>query len=165
MSIDWNSAQLTAFNHPRMLNLIAPARSLSRPLQVAYLQAEVHRQIRWRSDATEWGRHDYWASASETLNRGAGDMEDHAIVKMQALRALGFNATDLFLMMGKDSVAGPITVLVVRLDQGNYVMLDNLGGPSKAAVPGTGFLPILSFSGNNTWLHGRRVAERTVSAR
>ncbi|HUE78626.1 MAG TPA: transglutaminase-like cysteine peptidase, partial [Sphingomicrobium sp.] len=117
------------------------------------------REIVWRSDATEWGRHDYWASASETLTRGAGDMEDHAILKMQALRALGFSASDLFLMMGKDKVAGPITVLVVRLDPRNYVMLEDLGGPPIAADRHTGFKPIMSFSGSNSWVHGRRVAE------
>lgn len=157
-TVDWNRAQLTAFNHPRMLNLVAPARSLTRPQQVAYVQTAVHREIVWRSDATEWGRHDYWASASETLNRGAGDMEDYAILKMQALRVLGFSASDLFLMMGRDKVAGPITVLVVRLDQRNYVMLEDLGGAPIATDRRTGFEPILSFSGSNSWVHGRRVA-------
>ena len=164
-SMDWNRAQLTASNHPRMLNLVTPARSLSRPQKVAYVQSAVNREIVWRSDATEWGRHDYWASASETLNRGAGDMEDRAIVKMQALRALGFGVSDLVLVMGRDRVAGPITVLMVRLDQRNYVMLEDLGGAPIATDRRTGFEPILSFSGNNSWLHGRRVTQVAALAR
>lgn len=164
-SEDWNRAQLTAFNHPRMLSLVAPARSLTRRQQVAHIQAAVHREIIWRSDATEWGRHDYWASASETLNRGAGDMEDRAILKMQALRALGFGASDLVLMMGRDKVAGPITVLIVRLDQRNYVMLEDLGGAPIATDRRTGFEPMMSFSGNSSWLHGRRVTQVAALAR
>lgn len=163
-STDWNRAQLTAFHHPRMLNLIAPARSLTPLQQVAYVQTAVHREIVWRSDATEWGRHDYWASASETLNRGAGDMEDRVILKMQALRALGFGASDLVLVMGRDKVAGPMTVLVVRLDQRDYVMLEDLGGAPIATDRRTGFEPILSFSGSNSWVHGRRVAQGTAFA-
>lgn len=158
-SMDWNRAQLMAFNHPRMLNLVAPARSLTPSQQVAYVQTAVHREIVWRSDATEWGRQDYWASASETLDRGAGDMEDRAILKMQALRALGFGASDLVLMMGRDKVAGPMTVLMVRLDQRNYVMLEDLGGAPIAMDRRNGFEPILSFSGSNSWVHGRRVAQ------
>ena len=110
-----------------MQRLVAPARGLSREQQMAYVQAAVTRNIRWMSDATEWGRHDYWASAAETLEHGAGDMENRAIVKMQALRTLGFPARDLYMTMGRDKVGGPITVLMVRLGRRFYV-LDDLGG-------------------------------------
>lgn len=157
---DWQRAKRTAFDNPQMLNLIAPARGLARDQQVAYIQAAVNRQIRWRSDATEWGHHDYWASASETLARGAGDMEDRAILKMQALRALGFRAGDLILTMGKDKVGGQIVVLIVRTAPTRYLTLDDLGGPPIPVERREGFEPLMSFSAEMAWLHGRRIASR-----
>src|SRR3954451_6688984 len=92
---DWERARRDDTSDPRMQALIAPARGQSAEQQLGYIQAAVARQIGWRSDATEWGMHDYWASAAETLQHGYGDEEDRAIVKMQALRALGFSTRDL----------------------------------------------------------------------
>ena len=160
----WRRASEDASSSPAMLGLIAPARSLNRRDQLTYVQTEVSRRIRWISDATEWGRHDYWASARETLARGAGDMEDRAILKMQALRALGFRSTDLYLTVGKEKIGGPpITILLVRLD-GRFYWLDDWSGPPLPVERRPDFEPILSFSGNASWLHGRRVPPRSALA-
>ena len=153
----WRRAALDASRLPSMQRLVAPARGLARDQQVAFVQSAVTRNIRWISDATEWGLHDYWASAAETLQRGAGDMEDRAIVKMQALRSLGVATRDLYLTMGRDKVGGPITVLLVRLGQRFYV-LDDLGGAPIAADRREGFEPMLTLGHNASWIHGRRVA-------
>jgi predicted transglutaminase-like cysteine proteinase len=152
----WRRAALDASALPSMQRLVAPARGLSREQQLGYVQAAVTRNIRWISDATEWGLHDYWASAAETLQHGAGDMEDRAIVKMQALRTLGFPTRDLYLTMGRDKVGGPITVLLVRLG-GRYYVLDDLGGAPVAADRRHGFEPMLTFSQDGSWIHGRKV--------
>jgi len=161
---DWERARRDASNVPQMQSLIAPARGLSRGQQVYYIQAAVHRAIRWRSDATEWGRHDYWASAQETLQHGVGDMEDRAIVKMQALRALGFSTRDLYLTMGNDVVGGPITVLIVRLD-GRFYVLDDTGGAPYSTDRRPEFTPSLTFGYGGSWIHGYPVATRTQQFR
>jgi len=153
----WRRASLDASAHPSMQRLVAPARGLSRDQQIAYIQAAVTRSVRWISDATEWGRHDYWASAAQTLQHGAGDMEDRAIVKMQALRSLGFPTRDLYLTMGRDKVGGPITVLLVRLGA-RFLVLDDLGGAPIAADRRHGFEPMVTLGHNASWIHGRRVA-------
>ena len=163
----WYRSRQDASSHPGMQRLIAPARSLPKPNQLDYIQQAVTKQIHWRSDATEWGKQDYWASAAQTLNRGAGDMEDRAILKLQALRSLGFPGRDLYLTMGRDKVGGQLTVLVVRLADRFYV-LDDLGGKPVPAEYREGFEPFLTFGANATWLHGRRVhlasaGGRTVS--
>ena len=150
---DWERARRDASNVPQMQRLIAPARSLSREQQVFYIQAAVNRTIRWRSDATEWGMHDYWASAQETLEHGVGDMEDRAIVKMQALRALGVSTHDLYLTMGNDMVGGPITVLIVRLD-GRFYVLDDTGGTPYTTDRRPEFTPSLTFGYGGSWIHG-----------
>ena len=160
----WYRSRIDASRHPAMLRLIAPARSMSREQQIAYVQTAVHHQIRWMSDATEWGEHDYWASAPETLDRGAGDMEDRAIVKLQALKALGFPSRDLFLTMGRDKVGGPITVLVARTGGRHYV-LDDTGGTPYLAETRHEFEPYMSFGSSKTWIHGKRaVKSSTVAA-
>ena len=116
------------------------------------------------SDTTQWGKHDYWASASEIFTRGAGDMEDRAIVKMHALRALGFDPADLFITLGRDRVGGAITVLMVRID-GRYFMVDDTGGtPFPVDNRRNEFDPILSFGWNSAWVHKRLAPPTTMAA-
>ena len=160
----WAQAMQDGSRLPTMQRLVAPARALGRLQQVAYVQSRVHTSIRWISDATEWGRHDYWASASETLARGAGDMEDRAIVKMHALRALGFSPNDLFLTMARDQVGGPVTVLVVRLG-GRFHVLDDTGGtPFAVEARRKEFRPLLSFGATGVWAHTAPVSARPIAA-
>ena len=153
----WFRSRVDASRHPAMLRLIAPATGLSRDQQVAYIQSAVTQRIRWMSDATEWGAHDYWASAAQTLEHGAGDMEDRAIVKLQALKALGVPSRDLYLTMGRDKVGGQITVLVVRLGQ-RFLVLDDTGGAPFSAEHRPEFQPMLTLGANRSWIHGKRVA-------
>ena len=163
----WERARRDASRLPSMQQLIAPARGLGRDKQIAYVQAAVTRRVRWMSDATEYGHHDYWASAAETLEHGAGDMEDRAILKMQALRALGVPQRDLYLTMGRDRVGGPITVLIVRAGKRLYV-LDDLGGAPIYADRREGFEPMLTLGYGGSWIHGRRIragAPAKVAAR
>lgn len=142
-----------ASQSPLMQRLVGPARGLNRLQQLAYVQSRVQNNIRWISDTTEWGRHDYWASAADTLAHGAGDMDNRAIVKMHALRALGFNPGDLFLTLARDRVGGPMTVLTARVN-GRYFILDDTGGkPFLVETRSREFQPVLSFGWNGTWVH------------
>ena len=157
----WMRARQSAVGDPALQRLIAPARNLSREGQVGFVQTSVDQQIRWESDATEWGQHDYWASASETLARGAGDMKNRTIVKMQALLALGFSPNDLYLTLGRDPVGGPMALLAVRMAPGRFLTLDDLGGAPVSADRRDKFQPILSFSETGSWLHAYGQASRS----
>ena len=153
-----------ASSFPLMQRLVAPARPMNRMQQMAYVQSRVTSNIRWVSDATEWGQHDYWATAAETLSHGAGDDEDRAIVKLQALKTLGFNQSDLFLTLARDRVGGPITVLMVRLN-GRYWVLDDTGGaPFLVEERRFEFQPVLSFGASGAWVHSRPQAAPVVAA-
>ncbi|HET7817497.1 MAG TPA: transglutaminase-like cysteine peptidase [Sphingomicrobium sp.] len=152
----WYRSRIDASRHPALQQLIAPARILGRVDQVAFVQRAVTSRIRWMSDATEWGAHDYWASAGQTLDRGAGDMEDRAIVKLQALKALGVPSRDLYLTMGRDKVGGQIVVLIVRVG-GQFLVLDDTGGTPYAAERRPEFQPMLTLGANRSWIHGKRV--------
>jgi predicted transglutaminase-like cysteine proteinase len=163
---DWERARRDSTRNPRLRSLIAPARELMPAQQIHYVQAAVPRLIRWRSDATEWGSHDYWASATETLEHGYGDEEDRAIVKMQALLALGFSPRDLYLTIGRDKVGGQVIVLIVRHKQLYYV-LDDTGAAPYLTGRRPEFTPMLTFGYGGFWLHGypaRKSDAATVSA-
>jgi predicted transglutaminase-like cysteine proteinase len=123
--------------------------------QVAFVQRAVTSSVRWISDATEWGQHDYWASAAQTLSHGAGDAKNRAIVKLQALRALGFNNSDLFLTLARDRVGGPLTVLTVR-NGGRYYVVDDTGtAPFPVEQRSFEFQPLMSFGMYGAWVHVR----------
>ena len=158
----WRHANTETTISPALKTLLAPARHLSAMQQIAFVQTMASR-IPWRSDATQYGAHDYWATATETLAKGYGDDEDLAIVKLQALKALGFAAQDLYLMLGHDAVSGPISVLVVRTGN-RFLVLNERGGLPVAPEARTGFAPIMTFGVNMAWLHGRRVAGTAIGA-
>ncbi len=147
---------------PAIQRLVAPARNL-RPLdKLKFVQAVVNRQVKWMSDTTLWNRHDYWATAEETLEKGAGDMEDRAIVKLQALRALGFGPNDLFLTLARDRVGGPMTVLTARID-GRYYILDDSGAvPFDSEKRRLEFSPLMSFGLAGAWMHVGKTVLNTV---
>jgi predicted transglutaminase-like cysteine proteinase len=153
-----SQARQDASASPLLQRLVAPARLLSPLQQMAFVQAAVTSRIHWMSDATEWGRHDYWASAAQTLAQGAGDAKNRAIVKLHALRALGFRNTDLFLTIARDRVGGPMTVLTVRND-GRYFVMDDLGGPPFAIEERRNeFRPLMSFGMYGAWVHSPTLA-------
>jgi predicted transglutaminase-like cysteine proteinase len=151
-------AREDASRSPELLRLILAARPLPPLQQLLFIQRAVNARIHWMSDATEWGQHDYWASAAQTLSRGAGDMEDRAIVKLQALRALGFSNSDLFLTLARDRVAGPLTVLTVRTGGRYYVLDDSAAAPFPAEERRFELQPIMSFGLYGAWVHVRPAA-------
>jgi len=148
-------AREDATGSPLLQRMVAPATTMQPLQKMAFVQSAVTKSIRWISDATEWGQHDYWATATQTLAHGAGDEEDRAILKLQALKALGFNQSDLFLTLARDRVGGPITVLLARLN-GRYWVLDDTGGtPFLVEGRKFEFQPVLSFGANGSWVYAR----------
>ncbi len=150
-------------NVPAILaDFIAPARNLSRWEQMRFLQAAVDRRVGWRSDGTQYGVRTYWADAQETLGCGFGDDNDRAILKYQALRALGVPSSDMFLMIGRDAVRGADYTLLAVRSGGRTFLLEERGNEPVAIERRSGFSPQVSFSGRQAWIHGRRIS-RTIS--
>jgi len=139
-------------------SLVEPVVGLDRPRQMLLVQSVVQRTLRYREDRQMWGQADYWASAAETLSRGGGDCEDLAIVKYQALLALGFEPGDLVLSVGRDRARGDHALLLAR-EGGSWWVLDDKSSRPVRADDQKGFEPVMSFSGAAVqWLHGRRNA-------
>jgi predicted transglutaminase-like cysteine proteinase len=118
------------------------------------VNAWANARIRYREDRDLYGRADYWATASATLRRGAGDCEDIAVFKMQALAALGVPRADMYLTIARDLVRNADhAVLVVKAD-GRHWLLDNTTDTPLDASTSHDYRPIMSFSTSGKWLHG-----------
>lgn len=141
------------------LRIIADAlRGLSPSEQLAKVKLLVSRLVRSAPDSQTMRVHDYWSNASDTLNRGAGDDEDIAIVQMQALKAAGFPARDLYISVGRHRSRGLHSVLIARTPQG-FFMVDE-AEPRVIAASGSAsaaFTPIMTIGTGRSWLHGYRV--------
>lgn len=121
---------------------------------LAAVNAWANARIRFVEDKVLYGKADYWANASTTLKRGAGDCEDIAIAKMQVLAALGLARDDMSLIIARDLVRkADHALLVVRMDGKNWV-LDNSTNQLLDARSSYDYRPIMSFSSSGKWLHG-----------
>ena len=138
---------------PALLALIAPVRTLRPAQQIGFVQAVVNHRIPYRLDADWWGEEDYWATAEETLRTNGGDCEDLAIVKLQALRALGFPLDSLYLSIGRDTARGDHALLLVRLN-GRFLVLDDRNDRPTPAAQFHSFVPVLTFVAGTEFVHG-----------
>lgn len=139
--------------------LVARTQNASDAEKVAAVNAWVNGRVRFAADQANYGKSDFWATAARTLATGRGDCEDYAIAKMQLLRALGFRASDLYLVIGRDvALRSDHAVLMVRVD-GRMVGLDNLTDRLLETEKRSDFRPIFTFSSASAWVHGYRTAE------
>lgn len=130
--------------------------------QVQMINRWVNQNIVFGDDQVVYRRADYWAPASETLQRGIGDCEDLAIAKMDMLAALGVARADMRLIIARDLVRNADhAVLVVKLDGGS-VMLDNVTDHLLNGQMPNDYRPIMSFSQNAKWVHGYGVQQPEV---
>lgn len=152
-------------NDPR-LRIIADALTGLSPIdQLAKVKLLVGRVVRSASDLDTMHVYDYWSNASDTLNRGAGDDEDIAIVEMQALKAAGFPARDLYLSVGREQRRGLHTVLIARTGAGFYLLDDMLSAVVPASsAHAAAFTPMMTIGAGRSWLHGYRVRPANASA-
>lgn len=139
---------------PVLDSLVKPASGLDRPKKALFVNAALNQRLTYRFDTHPSG--DHWASAAETLARSAGDCEDFVIAKMQALRALGVPTQDLYMTIGTDAASGAVHAVLLVRDGSGFWVLDNRSDRLFAQQAYRGFYPILTFSGNQTWLHGYR---------
>jgi predicted transglutaminase-like cysteine proteinase len=144
--------------------ILAQARRQSGRARLEAVNAWVNHAISWTSDLANYGVADYWGTARESLARGRGDCKDYAITKMELLRALGVPTDDLYLVLVKDLVRRQDhAVLAVRLD-GRFVILDSGVDGVMDSEEIRDYRPILTFSGDRTWVHGFRRSEDVMVA-
>ena len=103
--------------HPGDALLTSLAQTRTTPESVAQW---LKRGIAFRSDLLLFHRIDYWQSAQELLDRGAGDCEDYAILARDILRRQGRTAF-LFSLYGRAGYAHTVCVFV---EEGRYNIIN-----------------------------------------
>lgn len=125
--------------------------------QISNIQKSANKLLRYADDIRTYGRPDYWASPAESLALGAGDCEDSAILKMAMLSAIGFPEDKMYLTVGNDLVSRNAHVVVTVDVDGELYVLDQLADDLVKMSNYRDFKPIMTISGNRSWLHGERV--------
>ncbi|HVI89941.1 MAG TPA: transglutaminase-like cysteine peptidase [Dongiaceae bacterium] len=141
--------------------LIGALRQLSPRAQIAAVQQRLNR-VPYRDDMANWHVVDYWATPDEFLRKG-GDCEDYAIAKYFALRAVGWPAEDLRVMLSHrrgESVGH--AYLIVR-DHGDWLVLDNRQlEPYRPMAAIDGLWAGYSLNEENSWIHRNAAAPNFV---
>ncbi|HBJ91759.1 MAG TPA: hypothetical protein DDZ43_02665 [Hyphomonadaceae bacterium] len=92
---------------------------------VEHINHRINAAIIPRTDQQTYGQNELW-TLPLTFQRGrAGDCEDYALEKREALIRAGIPATALYFAVGHSPATGRHAVLVIATDQGDYV-LDNM---------------------------------------
>jgi predicted transglutaminase-like cysteine proteinase len=128
----------------------------------------VHRFVnawKYRSDADNYGRSDYWATPLEFFRR-SGDCEDYVIAKYRSLRLLGLRADQLRMVVVQDVVRDlPHAVLAIYL--GDEVLIsDNLSERVLTQQEVGSYAPYYSVNEEARWAHALPdglVAARTIA--
>ena len=154
---DWEAARtgLPADARGPWDELLGEARRLagSNPLDM------VNRWVNWHVLYQDDRNGDAWSSAAETLQRGTGDCEDLAIVKMALLTELGIGPDDMFLVVVRQKARGADhAVLAVRRDGAMVVLDSRTDVLQPAAALGDAYQPTLSYSGSFAWIYGYRTS-------
>lgn len=135
-------------------NLIDSSQSLNDLEKLDLVNQFFNSNIMFVSDATVWGKEDYWATPLEFLSKGAGDCEDYSIAKYFTLKELGVDEQKMRITYVK----------AVKLDQAHMVLtyfenkhaiplvLDNLDIDIKPATLRRDLVPVYSFNGDGLWI-------------
>lgn len=82
-------------------------------------------RIRYGDDTAIYGARDYWASPAEFIQRDFGDCEDYSIAKYVALRALGWSADSLLIVVVRDHKNSVNHAVLAAKLEGLWYVLDN----------------------------------------
>lgn len=147
-------ADITTCPYPAMAAWRAKIRALQGVEPQRQLQELNQFLNRWtfREDREAYGVEDYWAAPLEFL-RQSGDCEDYAIAKYVSLRALGFSAESLRIVVVRDTLRNVVhAVVAVYLGEQIFVM-DSL---FDAVLPHeliSFYAPQYSINETTRWAH------------
>ena len=152
--------------HPLVLAMAETLRGLAPEQQLRAVHRQVLQRVTWKHDLDTMRVADLWANAGETLERGAGDSEDIAVVQMQVLKAAGWNQRDLYISIGRERGVGSHIILLARAPSGFYVLDDRANRPLTPREHAR-FTPVLTLGEGKSWIHGRRISggSSRISAR
>lgn len=144
--------------------VIATAKSMPFSDRLSAVNRAVNGMIEYTSDKALYGKRDYWAKPSETLQFGKGDCEDFALLKMSALKAMGIPEKSMSIVVLKITNRNIFhAVLAVSTSQGHYI-LDNLRTNVAMDTSYSNYVPLYSMSADRSWIHGFAKGSPNVAA-
>lgn len=103
-------------------------------------------------DPVNWGVEDYWATPGEFLSRD-GDCEDYAISKYLTLKALGFKAETMRVVILNDENLDTAHAVLAIAFEGDILILDNQISRVIDAAQIYHYRPIYSINETGWWYH------------
>ena len=129
----------------RLLQLVELGRQREGRARLGEINRAVNLSIRPTSDWTQYGVDDFWSAPLATIEKGAGDCEDYAILKYLALRETGISPDDLRLLIVSYPRRRTMhVVLAVRLDE-EWLLLDNLTMVMVNSLEATQYRPLIAL--------------------
>ena len=124
--------------------------------------------LQYRSDMSQWGMQDYWATPLEFLVAGGGDCEDFTVAKYFTLIELGVPDDKLLITYVKHlelNVAHMVLSYYPTPDS-TPLILDNYNKEILPADKRTDLQPIYGFNGKGLWAAkqlglGNKIGEAT----
>ena len=109
----------------QLLAIVDNARARDGRARLGEINRAINLAIRPMSDLAQFGQIDVWSSALDTFTTGAGDCEDYAIAKLEALRLAGIPADDLRIIVMRDTIRGEGHAVAAARFDGHWLVLDN----------------------------------------
>ena len=131
-------------------NIVIDAKRKLGIARIAYVNRAMNRAARYRTDLVNFGLPDYWTSPSELLS-GNGDCEDFALGKYYTLRALGVPASDMRLVIMKNTRNRKDHAVLVVSHGNTTVVLDNLSDVLKGEEQLRYYRPVYSLNEERKW--------------
>ncbi|GLQ06192.1 transglutaminase-like cysteine peptidase [Sneathiella chinensis] len=146
-----DSGQLNACAYKKWEELIEELQDAPKAKQLERVNTYIN-LFRYILDPINWGVKDYWEIPREFFAR-FGDCEDYAIVKYFTLRALGWKAEEMKIVVLQDmNLRIAHAILAVELD-GKQMILDNQIGLVVDAKRIKHYRPIYSVNELGWWRH------------
>jgi len=129
----------------RLLKIVELGRQRAGRARLGEINRAVNLSIRATSDWSQYGVDDFWSTPLASLEKGAGDREDYAILKYLALREAGVSPDDLRLLIVSYPRRRTMhAVLAVHWDE-EWLLLDNLTMVMVNSLEATQYLPLIAF--------------------
>jgi len=145
----------------QLLNAVAIAQRQDEQEAVRSINSAVNARLKYRTDLDTYGVPDYWATASEILQRGTGDCKGYAILKMWMLLAAGFDPSQIRLQLVKIPATGQDHAILVVNTTAGQLVLDNIKIDVRNDYDVKDYLPLLSFVEQSTQIHGIKKSNRS----
>ncbi len=143
------NGQLNACAYQKWKELVDDLKDKPKKYQLGKVNSYINK-YRYILDPINWGVKDYWAIPKEFFAK-FGDCEDYAIVKYFTLRALGWDADDMRIIILQDmNLRAAHAILIVKFE-GKQMVLDNQISLLVAASRIRHYRPIYGLNENGWW--------------